>query len=103
MAAAALAVLLTLPLRREVLPLSELKFPNYLNVGLGIIGILAYLMAIGLLGFVTSSALFIIVATWLSGYRRPMVILATAILVPFTLRLVFRFGLHVGLPTGALY
>lgn len=100
MCAAALVVLVTLPMRKGPLPLSELGRHGYANVALGLAGILAYLLMLHVLGFVTSSALFIVAATWVSGYRRPIVVLVTAVLVSFALRYVFRFGLHVNLPTG---
>jgi putative tricarboxylic transport membrane protein len=103
LAISAFTVLVTVPLRHDVLPVAQLTRQNYRNVGFGLIGIFAYLALIEVLGFVTSSSIFIATATWLSGYRRLSVLLPTAVLVSVALRLVFRFGLHVGLPTGLFY
>lgn len=102
MCVAALVVLVTIPMRTGPLPLAAVGRSGYANVALGLVGILAYLLMVTTIGFVTSSSLFIIVATWVSGYRRPLIVLVTAILVSFALRFVFRFGLHVNLPTGLL-
>jgi putative tricarboxylic transport membrane protein len=102
MCLAAAIVIATIPQRKGPLPLTEIGWHSYANVAAGLIGIFAYLMLITVIGFVTASALFIIVATWASGYRRVVVTIVTAIAVAFALRLVFRFGLHVNLPTGLL-
>jgi len=100
MCLAAITVLVTIPRRKGPLPLSENGWEAYANVGIGLTGIFAYIMLIGVIGFVTASSLFMIIATWVSGYRRPVIIVVTSILVALALRLVFRFGLHVNLPTG---
>lgn len=102
LAIASLIVLATIPLRNEPISLLSTKAAEYRNVALGIVGILLYLVGVDLLGFVTSSAVFVIVATWLGGYRRPIIVVATAIAVAFALRAIFRFGLNVNLPTGLL-
>jgi len=99
----ALAMLLTMRSRTDPLPLEEMVPGSLARVGFGLIGIGAYLALVNILGFVVSSSIFIIAVTWLGGYRRLVVLLPVAILSTIALRLVFRFGLHVGLPTGFFF
>lgn len=99
----ATTVLATMPLRHDALPVEALTLGSLGKVAIGLFGIVAYLALIGSLGFVVSSSIFIVLTTWLGGYRRMVILVPTAIAVSVALRLVFRFGLHVGLPTGLLY
>ena len=102
LAAAAVVVAATIPLRQGILPAVQTSTVAYTRVGLGLAGILIYLLAIVYLGFVVSTVVYITVATYAGGYRNLIVVVPAAILVAIALRLVFRFGLHVGLPVGLL-
>lgn len=103
LAAAAVVVLATMPLRQSPLPALSTNAAAYLRVTAGLAAILVYLIAVNFIGFVVSTTIFIIAATFAGGYRRWLVIIPSAILIAVGLRLVFRFGLHVGLPLGILY
>ena len=96
----ALLVLATIPLRTHPLPAVGTSSSDYVRVGIGLAGILAYLLAVVTFGFVVSSIVFITAATIAGGYRNLLVILPVAITIALALRVVFRFGLHVGLPEG---
>ena len=102
LSASALLVIATIPLRSGALPAVGTGFAEYARVGIGLAGILVYLIGVVALGFVVSTVIFVTVASVVGGYRNLIVILPTAIGVAVALRLVFRFGLHVGLPEGIL-
>jgi hypothetical protein len=95
-----LLVLATIPFRSEALPIATTTWVELSRVALGLCAILIYIISIGLLGFVTSSIIFVSVASWVGGYRRPVVVILTAIIASIVIRVVFRFGLNVNLPTG---
>jgi len=101
-AVASLLVLLTIPLRSEPLPIEQTSRAELARVVLGLTGISVYLIGVTLVGFVTSSVLFIIFGSWLGGYRRPIPLIVTAVITALAIRVVFRFGLNVNLPTGFL-
>ncbi|MCY4542487.1 MAG: tripartite tricarboxylate transporter TctB family protein [Rhodobacteraceae bacterium] len=96
----AILVLATIPLRTHPLPALATSAGEYLRVGAGLAGILVYLLAVVTLGFVVSTVAFVTLATVAGGYRNFLVIVPVALIVAVTLRVVFRFGLHVGLPEG---
>lgn len=98
----ALLVLATIPLRSGSLPAIETGSDAYLRAGAGLAGILVYLLSVVSLGFVVSTVVFITVGSFVGGYRRLAIVVPVAIGVAVALRLVFRFGLHVGLPEGLL-
>lgn len=98
----ALLLVATIPLRKGALPARETSSAAYLRVAAGLGGILVYLLSVVYLGFVVSTIVFIILGSIAGGYRNILVIVPAAIAVAIALRLVFRFGLHVGLPTGIL-
>ncbi|MCY4463877.1 MAG: tripartite tricarboxylate transporter TctB family protein [Albidovulum sp.] len=102
LAAAAIIVFATIPLRTDTLPAVGTTAESYFRVCAGLGGILIYLICVVFLGFVVSTVLFVACATVAGGYRNLLVIIPTAICVAVLLRLVFRFGLHVGLPVGVL-
>src|SRR6056297_2440800 len=99
---ASLLVLLTIPLRSEPLPIEQISRAELARVVLGLTGIGVYLIGVTLVGFATSSILFIVIGSWLGGYRRPIPLIITAVVTAMAIRMVFRFGLNVNLPTGFL-
>ena len=102
LAAAALLVAATIPLRTAALPAVNTSPQAYARVGTGALGILIYLIGVVTLGFVVSTVIFVTAASLAGGYRDLRVIVPAAVCVAVALRLVFRFGLHVGLPEGIL-
>lgn len=96
----ALLVICTIPLRTDTLPAIETSLGAYLRAGAGLAGILVYLLCVVVFGFVVSTVCFITLGSVVGGYRNLVVIVPTAIIVAAGLRLIFRFGLHVGLPEG---
>ena len=102
MALAALLVIVTIPMRTDALPAVGTSLGAFVRAGAGLAGILVYLLCVVTFGFVVSTICFVIVATMIGGYRNLLVIIPVAIAVAVGLRLVFRFGLHVGLPEGML-
>ena len=102
LASAAVLVLATIPLRSGALPAVETDSGSYLRAGAGLAGIFVYLISVVTFGFVVSSVVFITVASFVGGYRKLAIVIPVAIGVAVALRLVFRFGLHVGLPEGLL-
>jgi len=100
--ASAIGVIITIPLRSDVLPAAGTSFDAYIRVGIGLVGILVYLLAVVYLGFVSSTIVFIVAASVAGGYHNLLISIPVAIVVAVGLRLVFRFGLHVGLPEGVL-
>ena len=102
LASSALLVLLTIPLRSGTLPAVETDSGSYLRAGAGLAGILVYLLSVVTFGFVVSTVVFITAASFVGGYRKLVIVVPVAIGVAVALRLVFRFGLHVGLPEGLL-
>lgn len=61
-----------------------------------------YLAALPFAGFVVASVPFFAALMWLFGERRWRWIGSVSIALPVILVLVFRIGLHIPLPTGAL-
>ncbi|MCY4138696.1 MAG: tripartite tricarboxylate transporter TctB family protein [Rhodobacteraceae bacterium] len=102
LASSAVLVLATIPLRSGALPAVETDSGAYLRAGAGLAGILVYLISVVTFGFVVSTVVFITVASFIGGYRKLAIVIPVAIGVAVALRLVFRFGLHVGLPEGLL-
>lgn len=98
---ASILVLISIPMRNEPIPLHSTKLAEIRKVSFGATGIFIYLLGVNAIGFVTASAAFIILASWAGGFRRPVALILIAVLVSLALRWVFRFGLHVNLPTGA--
>ena len=102
MALSAILVIATIPMRTDALPAAGTSLGAYLRAGAGLAGVLVYLLCVVFFGFVVSTVCFIIVASMAGGYGNLLVLIPTAIIVAIGLRLVFRFGLHVGLPEGML-
>ena len=100
LAASALLVMATVPLRSGALPAERTGSDAYQRVCLGLAGILVYLIGVVTLGFVVSTVTFVSIASVAGGYRNLLVIVPVALAVAVALRLIFRFGLHVGLPEG---
>lgn len=100
--AASVLVFVTIPMRPNVLPAVETAAAEYGRVGLGLAAILVYLVSVVTLGFVVSTVVFISAASYAGGYRNLVIAVPIAAIVAVSLRLVFRFGLHVGLPEGLL-
>ena len=100
LAVAAVLVMATIPMRSGALPAVGTSGIAYARVGAGLVGILIYLAGVVWVGFVVSTVVFVTVASVAGGYRRLYVIIPAAIVVAVALRLIFRFGLHVGLPEG---
>lgn len=99
---AAILVFATIPMRSGTLPAVETAVGAYGRVGIGLAGILVYLICVVTIGFVVSTVAFVTAASYAGGYRNLLIIVPTAVIVAVALRLVFRFGLHVGLPEGVL-
>jgi putative tricarboxylic transport membrane protein len=62
----------------------------------------AYVAALPFTGFVIASVPFFAALMWLYGERRRGWIVVVSVMFPVILVLVFRNGLHIPLPTGAL-
>lgn len=102
LAFAALLVLATIPMRSGALPAAETAPVAYRRVAYGLGGIFVYLVGVVVVGFVVSTVVFVTAASFAGGYRNMLVVVPTAVAVAVLLRVVFRFGLHVGLPEGIL-
>lgn len=100
---AALGVLLTMRMRTGPLPLLETGKEAYLKSIAGLAGITALIVLVPITGFVVTSAVFVILAAALGGYRNWLVLIPVAIAAPLILWFVFRYGLYVGLPHGLLF
>lgn len=100
---AALSVLVTMRMRIGPLPLLDTSRETYLKVLAGLGGILVLIVLVPITGFVTTSAMFLLIGTWLGGYRNWLVLVPVAVATPLILWSVFRYGLYVGLPHGYLF
>ena len=80
--------------------------PNYRRVLLGFFVFLGYVAALDLIGFVTSTFLFILGLSWATGPRhiREMPkLVAVSIVTTLATFLIFEKYLHVFLPRGLLF
>ena len=64
--------------------------------------LVSYVAAMPYLGFVVTTALFLVVFMWFSGVLSPVATLVVAIGVPVVLHYVFVSFLHVPLPEGSV-
>ena len=85
----------------EPLRLGRLKDPR-LEIGLFVAALCAYVALFEPLGFVLSTALYLGSMTFYLGYRRHLVTVAVAVLLPLALYLGMSSGLGVILPSGPL-
>ena len=99
----ALAMLLTAPARRDVLPIVSMTAEDWRRFGAALGLILGYVVAARLVGFLPASVVFIAAMALLSGYRNLPVIALAAVLAPLAVFLSFRYGLRVLLPPGTLW
>lgn len=73
-----------------------------LRVGAMVLGIVAYILALPWLGYFAATALFLAGANLLFGNRRPVSLIAVALLVPLALLLFFERFMLVLLPSSRL-
>lgn len=99
---AALGVLATSRLRRQAIPLVETTAPEWAQLGKIIALVLAYFLALFMVGFVPSSVLFVLATAHVVGFRRPVLTVLVGLAFPVCTFLVFRFAMSVMLPTGLL-
>lgn len=85
----------------EPLRLGRLKDPR-LEIGLFVAALCAYVALFEPLGFVLSTALYLGSMIFYLGYRRHLVTVAVAVLLPLALYLGMSSGLGVILPSGPL-
>jgi hypothetical protein len=88
----------TAPLRTDPLPLLAMTRTNWLRIAALMALSLAYLVALRLFGFVLSSIALMLLLPVVVGYRRPIPLVATALLLPPIVSYVFWYGLKVALP-----
>lgn len=91
----------TAPGAAEPLRLGRLKDPR-LEIGLFVAALCAYVALFEPLGFVLSTALYLCSMSVYLGYRRHLVTVAVAVLLPLALYLSMTSGLGVILPSGPL-
>ena len=99
----ALNLLITIPLRRIVLPAVTTDRIEYLKVILGLLGIFIYLLSVLFFGFVVSTVIFVSLMSYFGGYKNIAISFGVAVVVSILLRLIFRYGLHVNLPQGLFF
>ena len=99
----ALGVIATASRRDDVIPLMTMKSEDWKRVILVTALVLAFFVGMTVLGFGLSAGLFIAAAGRLLGYDRVRTLLATAVIAPVLIVLVFRYGLNVLLPSGILF
>jgi hypothetical protein len=92
-----------MPMRTGPLPILDTGRDSYAKVLAGALAILTAIVLVPIVGFVTTSAVFIVLVAFAGGYRQPLVLVPVAIVTPLVLWFVFRHGLHVGLPHGLLF
>jgi hypothetical protein len=93
-------VALTISMRTDALPVLAMTRSNWLRIGALVLISVAYLASMRPLGFVLSSIALMLVLPLLVGYRKPIPLVATALLLPPAVSLVFWYGLKVALPSG---
>jgi tripartite tricarboxylate transporter TctB family protein len=93
-------VALTVSMRTDPLPLLAMTRASWLRIGALVLISVAYLASLRLFGFVLSSIALMLVLPLLVGYRKPVPLVATALLLPPAVSLVFWYGLKVALPSG---
>lgn len=99
---AALGVMVTAGVRRDVVPLLEMVGEDWRRVGAIMLGIVAYFAALKFVGFLLASMVFMSVVPVILGYRRWATVITVALVAPLAIALVFRYGLKVILPAGLL-
>ncbi len=98
-----LGVIVTASRRDDVIPLMMMKSEDWTRVILVTTLILAFFVGMTIVGFGLSAGLFIAAAGRLLGYERHGMLLATAVIAPVLVVLIFRYGLNVLLPSGILF
>ena len=93
-------VALTVSMRADPLPLLAMTRSNWLRIGALLVISAAYLATMRLFGFVLSSMVLMLVLPLLVGYRKPIPLVATALLLPPAVSLIFWYGLKVALPSA---
>ena len=93
-------VALTVSLRTDPLPLLAMTRSNWLRIGALLVITAVYLASMRPFGFVLSSIALMLMLPLLVGYRKPVPLVATALLLPPAVSLVFWYGLKVALPSG---
>jgi hypothetical protein len=73
---------------------------NWLRIGALVLISVAYLASMRPFGFVLSSIAQMLVLPLLVGFRKPVPLVATALVLPPAVSLVFWYGLKVSLPSG---
>ena len=101
-AAFGILVALTVSMRTDPLPLLAMTRGNWLRIAALLVISAAYLASMRPFGFVLSSIALMLWLPLLVGYRRPVPLVATALLLPPAVSLVFWYGLKVALPSGEL-
>jgi hypothetical protein len=101
-------ILLGGSLLRPAAPSSDGRTSAELRAGLGrvaamIAWIAAFVFALPWFGYLISSALFLVGASFLYGNRRPLSIVATAVILPVALLLFFEKFMIVLLPSSRLF
>jgi putative tricarboxylic transport membrane protein len=97
-----IVVAVTTRLRSDPLPILAMTRTGWLRIAALMVITLFYLAALRLIGFVLSSIALMIVLPLLVGYRRPIPLVATALLLPPTVSYVFWYGLKVALPGASI-
>ena len=98
---AGLGVALSVGRRDDLLPVVTMSREEWRRVLVACMNVVVYAILLWGIGFILSSALFIVAVATTAGYRKPSVIIPTAILLPIVTSLVFQWGLKVHLPAGS--
>jgi hypothetical protein len=93
-------VALTAPLRSDPLPVMAMRRTGWLRIATLLAISIGYLAALPLFGFILSSTALMLLLPLMVGYRRPIPLVATALLLPPVVSYVFWYGLKVALPAA---
>lgn len=77
--------------------------PSVLRVAAVVLGMMAYVALLPVLGFIATSTIAIGGGAWLVGYRRAVPLVLTAALLPSGTWYAFRYGMKVILPEASIW
>ena len=97
-AAFGILVALTVFQRSDPLPLLAMTRARWMRIGALFVINAAYLATMRLFGFVFSSMVLMVALPLLVGYRNIIAVIATALVMPPAVSLIFWYGLKVALP-----
>lgn len=96
-------VMMASSFRRQVDNGAEEGPTSWRKIILGFVLTFAFLALVSFAGFYISAPIFLFVFMWLFGYRKPVSVVAVAVLVTLFIYLVFEKVLQVPLPAGVFF